>query len=177
MLPPKWSNTGSVQLHVGQSVLRSGGMWQADPYSTPLTWFRPVGHRGGPGGWFHSRATYVAAPIAGLIGIGYVAFVSIIQSRWSFEQKWNIYKQLENWEMWVNEVPRDLSLRWVSVGYLILHSTPAYITFKHFLQKTVKCIPICFDPKSKWWYVAKTSFGSPSSMECSLRNKISRRAL
>ena len=37
------SNTGSVQLHVGQSV-RSGGLWQVDPYSTPLTWFRPVGH-------------------------------------------------------------------------------------------------------------------------------------
>ena len=28
---------------------------------------------GGLGGWFHSRATDVAAPIAGLIGIGYVA--------------------------------------------------------------------------------------------------------
>ena len=43
VLPPKWSNTGSVQLHIGQSV-NSRGLWQANPYRAPLTWFRPVGH-------------------------------------------------------------------------------------------------------------------------------------
>ena len=33
---------------------------------------------GGLGGWFHSRATDVATPIAGLIGIGYVALVVLL---------------------------------------------------------------------------------------------------
>ena len=32
-----------VTLHIGQSI-SSGGLWYAHPYSTPLAWFRPVGH-------------------------------------------------------------------------------------------------------------------------------------
>ena len=32
-----------VTLHIGQSI-SSGGLWYANPYSTPLAWFRPVGH-------------------------------------------------------------------------------------------------------------------------------------
>ena len=34
---------GQFSCSIGQSV-SSGGLWHAHPYSTPLTWFRHVGH-------------------------------------------------------------------------------------------------------------------------------------
>ena len=36
-----------------------------------------------------------------------------------------VLKRLDNWNMtWTDEISWDLSLRWVSDGYAILHSTP-----------------------------------------------------
>ena len=67
-------NTGSVQLHVGQYV--SGKPLQ-HPFDLVQASWTPCG---GLGGWFHSRATDVAAPIAGLIGIGYVALMTSYSS-------------------------------------------------------------------------------------------------
>ena len=76
-------NTESVQLqYVGQYV--SGKPLQ-HPFDLVQASWTPCG---GLGGWFHSRATDVAAPIAGLIGIGYVALIVCIvplhcpQPRW-----------------------------------------------------------------------------------------------
>ena len=74
VLPPKWSNTGSVQLHVGQSE-SSGGLWHANPYSTPLTQFRPVGTLWWTGRLISFTSHRCYSPIDGLIGIGYVALV------------------------------------------------------------------------------------------------------
>ena len=82
-------NTGSVQLHVGQYV--SGKPLQ-HPFDLVQASWTPCGGLGSTlpalsisylcgewlGSWFHSRATDVAAPIAGLIGIGYVALILCI---------------------------------------------------------------------------------------------------
>ena len=54
--------------------MSSGGLWTGKtlqhPFDLVQTSWAPCG---GLRGWFHSQATNVAAPIAGLIGIGYVA--------------------------------------------------------------------------------------------------------
>ena len=71
-------NTGSVQLHVGQFV---SGKPPQHPFDLVQASWAPCG---GLGGWFHSRARDVAAPIAGLIGIGYVALVRLILENWRY---------------------------------------------------------------------------------------------
>ena len=60
-----------------------------------------------------------------------MAFISVVQSFWNFAQStcsvqnFKMIRQLEN-KLWPNETLQDLSLRWVSNGYLILHMTPHY---------------------------------------------------
>ena len=68
------SSMGSVQLHVGQSM---SGKPPQHPLDLVQASWAPCG---GLGGWFHSQATDVAAPIAGLIGIGYVTLA--IRKHW-----------------------------------------------------------------------------------------------
>ena len=57
---------------------------------------------------------------------------AIIQSSWNFAQSRTVSLSVQNFKMigqlrqmlWTNEILRDLSLRWVSEGYPILHSAP-----------------------------------------------------
>ena len=76
---------GDSVIKVSVRFLKSGNeFWRAltgktlqHPFDLVQASWAPCG---GLGGWFHSRATDVAAPIAGLIGIGYVALVMARQT-------------------------------------------------------------------------------------------------
>ena len=71
---------GDSVIKVSVRFLKSGNeFWRAltgktlqHPFDLVQASWAPCG---GLGGWFHSRAIDVAAPIAGLIGIGYVALI------------------------------------------------------------------------------------------------------
>ena len=70
----KWSNTGSLSSAAYWSVCKFWRAVTCKPLQHPFDLVQASWAAcGGLGGWFHSRATDVAAPIAGLIGIGYVA--------------------------------------------------------------------------------------------------------
>ena len=68
------SDTESFQLHVDQSI-RSRTLWHATPYSTPLTWLRPVGYPVVGCGADFIPEPQMLHPIGKLIGIGYMALV------------------------------------------------------------------------------------------------------
>ena len=65
--------------------------------------------------------------------ISSITSVSIVQSVWNFAQSTAVtlscsvqnFKAISQLhELWANEISRDLSLRWISDGYPILHKAP-----------------------------------------------------
>ena len=60
-----------------------------------------------------------------------MTFILVVQSFWNFAQStcsvqnFKIIGRLQN-KLWPNETLQDLSLRWVSDGYPILHKAPHY---------------------------------------------------